>query len=248
MNAVKHGLFARTDADFLIYGEDQDEYHDLLKGLWDYHEPLGRAEELEVQILATCYWKLRRGNEYENAQRRIAVSGIREQLADGAAFCDQKAKNDRHLILGLERLRDEILAAKKVPVDFRERAAAIGPELGPMGRYLEIMAREQMVGQVPPSRLGDFLRSDETSVEVAVEMITQAIGVIEDLADIRQTNMIELAYHQHSVPTSEVLDRLVRYEAATERRLAAAMSRLEQLQRRRRGQTVLPPVRPRFAV
>jgi hypothetical protein len=44
------------------------------------------------------------------------------------------------------------------------------------------------------------------------------------------------------LPSSEVLDRILRYETALERQLYRAMNQLERLQRRRMGEVVPPPI------
>ena len=53
----------------------------------------------------------------------------------------------------------------------------------------------------------------------------------------------KLASDVEAIPRPEVLDRLLRAEAATERSLNRAIDRLERLQRRRKGETVPPPLR-----
>jgi hypothetical protein len=44
------------------------------------------------------------------------------------------------------------------------------------------------------------------------------------------------------LPSAEVLDKIMRYETKLERQLHRAMSQLERLQRRRRGEAVPPPL------
>jgi CRISPR/Cas system-associated endonuclease Cas1 len=44
------------------------------------------------------------------------------------------------------------------------------------------------------------------------------------------------------LPSEEVLDKILRYEAALERQLYRAMIQLERLQRRRLGESVPPPL------
>jgi len=57
-NAIRHGLFVRPITDFEALLENPQEYEDLLNGLWEQHQPLGRAEEVEVERIALCYWRL----------------------------------------------------------------------------------------------------------------------------------------------------------------------------------------------
>jgi len=52
---------------------------------------------------------------------------------------------------------------------------------------------------------------------------------------------LKLACEQQAIPHRQVVDNLIRYEAAAERSLSKALDRLEILQRRRRGEA--PPRR-----
>ena len=58
-NALKHGLFARH-SDFFLQGEDSSEYEKLLRDLRDQSQPIGRAEELEVERITLCWGRLKR--------------------------------------------------------------------------------------------------------------------------------------------------------------------------------------------
>jgi hypothetical protein len=48
----------------------------------------------------------------------------------------------------------------------------------------------------------------------------------------------EPRYSQHLVPDSDVMDRLLRYQSAVDRRLDRSVAELEPLQRRRLGSVV----------
>lgn len=77
-NALTHGLFAMDlYISTISEWEDPDEYRNLLKRLTRNYQPVGTAEELEVQRIALCWWKLSRAWRYENAA--IAGDLIRQQ-------------------------------------------------------------------------------------------------------------------------------------------------------------------------
>lgn len=59
-NAVKHGLFSRQVMDFVSHGEDPTEYEETLNGLRAKYQPLGTAEELEVERIGLCWWRFKR--------------------------------------------------------------------------------------------------------------------------------------------------------------------------------------------
>jgi hypothetical protein len=53
--------------------------------------------------------------------------------------------------------------------------------------------------------------------------------------------LVKVACEQQAIPRDHVVDKIIRYEAATERSLGRALERLETLQQRRRGEA--PPPR-----
>jgi hypothetical protein len=59
----------------------------------------------------------------------------------------------------------------------------------------------------------------------------------------RWTNELETAVGQHAIANTEVVDKILRYEAMAERSLSRALDRLERLQRRRMGEAFPPPLR-----
>ena len=46
----------------------------------------------------------------------------------------------------------------------------------------------------------------------------------------------------HIIPNGDALDKILRYDTTIDRSLDRALNRLERLQRRRKGEPVLPPV------
>jgi hypothetical protein len=57
------------------------------------------------------------------------------------------------------------------------------------------------------------------------------------------SSKLELESFRRNVPDTPQLDRLLRYEASLERAIDRALSQLERLQRMRKGQPVLPPIK-----
>jgi hypothetical protein len=51
-NAIKHGLFSGQMMDFVSHGEDPTEHEEILNGLRTKYQPMGTAEELEVEHIA----------------------------------------------------------------------------------------------------------------------------------------------------------------------------------------------------
>jgi hypothetical protein len=92
-NALKQGLFIRQITDFEALGEDPQEYEDLQNGLWRHYQPVGRAEEIEVERVALCYWRLKRAWRYENAVNLAARRDfVRAELAYQEPYCKEQDK------------------------------------------------------------------------------------------------------------------------------------------------------------
>ena len=70
-NAIKHGFLAREVVITAGDGkESSEEFHDLVKQLWEYHQPIGVVEESLVQTIATCWWRKARVIRAENGEIR----------------------------------------------------------------------------------------------------------------------------------------------------------------------------------
>ena len=77
-NAQKHGLLSKAaiieDGDAK---EDPRELEDILEALWADRAPEGAMEELLVDRIANCYWRLRRVQRAEVGEiRRVADSAV----------------------------------------------------------------------------------------------------------------------------------------------------------------------------
>lgn len=245
-NALKHGLFARHSLDFFLQGEDSSEYEELLRDLGDQYQPIGRAEELEVERITLCWWRLKRAWRYENAENRVAMRDIgRKELAYQDEYLKDLDKKDQDLILHLQNLYDEIEAADAVPPDFKQKLIATRPEFEPVWSLCEAAAQRR--AEDPGlSKLAEELSPEERKTVLASVTVTLAINFIENLRQCRNANVSETVHARHVLPKDGTLDKILRYEAAIERNLGRALDRLERLQRRRKGEPVLPPVSMRL--
>jgi hypothetical protein len=92
-NAIKHGLFSGQMMDFVSHGEDPTEYEEILAGLCAKYQPIGTAEELEVERISLCWWRLKRAWRYENATNRVALRNLgRRELIEQAEWCEERDK------------------------------------------------------------------------------------------------------------------------------------------------------------
>ena len=107
-NAITHGLFGSPTTGFEALGENPQEYEDLLNRVRDEHQPVGRAEEEEVERIARCYWRLKRAWRFENAVNLGARDLGREKLARQMTDCEERDKEEEAVILQLQSAKKEI--------------------------------------------------------------------------------------------------------------------------------------------
>lgn len=241
-NAIKHGLFARQFMDFFVHGEDPTEYEEVLNGFRARYDPIGVAEELEVERLAQCWWRLKRVWRYENAMNRVALrdSG-RKELADQAKWCEERGKEDDAVILELESAVKEIEETGAFPQELRQRIFALNPGSESIWIVIESVIQERIA--VPRiSKMLEQLNSEERSSVLAPHIATAAIGYLKQLARWRFSSVLEIAVAQHVIPNSNALDKILRYEPAIERQLGRSFDRLERLQRGRNAEMIPPPL------
>jgi hypothetical protein len=246
VNALEHGLFARQFFDFVAVDEDPQEYEELLNGLWEQYQPLGKAEELEVERVALCWWKFKRAWRYENAVNRAAVRDVaQKELAEQEEWCKEQDKEDEAFLLELKSAKKEIEETGGISQDTKQRLFAMRPRFESIWSGIERMTQEKLK-EPAVSKVFQKLSPQEHASVLARHTVTTAIDLHEPLAGWRYASAMEISHGSHLVPNREALDKILRYEAAIDRSLSRAVDRLEHLQRCRRGEAVLPPVRVRL--
>jgi hypothetical protein len=240
-NAIRHGLFVRHITDFEALQENPQEYEDLLHGFWDQHQPVGRAEEVEVERIALCYWRLKRAWRHENAINLVARRDLgRRELEEQEEYCKERDKEEEAVILQLQSAKKEIEDTGEISQELRQRIFAIMPKLEEVWLALDKAAQDQ-IKELGVSKRFPKLSPQMRSRVLAKFAVTKLIASLEQLSNRRWTNIMETAIGQHAIPNREALDRLLRYETTIDRSLTRALDRLERLQRRRRGILALSP-------
>jgi hypothetical protein len=87
------------------------------------------------------------------------------------------------------------------------------------------------------------LSSEQQASGIAMLVVKNAIDYFENVRRRRWINVMETTIGQCAMPERELTDKILRYETTIEKSLGRALDRLERLQRRRRGELVLPPLR-----
>ncbi|MBN1816542.1 MAG: hypothetical protein JW828_04230 [Sedimentisphaerales bacterium] len=253
-NSLKHGLLAKEVVITEGEGaEDPQAFTALLEDLLEQFQPIGSLEEILVEKIAVCYWRLRRAQRYE-------VGVLRQRLDMGSDdYYDQEGNptNDQiheQILLLLEYCKD---AGR----DFTKLS-----ELHAKGTSLEEIFNDKVVwerlyrcclnpssdGPVPsPQHMIDILRMD-----VSDDEIWKTLGIVCKLY-LRDTSLkikklirdkarnrfrLSALKKQYALPPRQEMDNLLRYETSIERQLYKAINQLERLQRQRAGDYVPAPV------
>lgn len=251
LNSVKHGILASnllvTEG---LCKEDQDKFWKLLASLCDEWHPLGLMEELYVQQVGCCFWRLGRVLRAEAGAVQHNGQSVEEKIAFEAAL---RARDDEGGLTSnvdvLEYLLQLLTTAK---IQLEESGFIYGDSL----KHLEKQFGAELITEITPlnNRLWNSRGQND---EAAVKIREESVRVIGTLLD-KVREPISLKYmmlgRRHylkkrigalvgSIPTGEELDRILGYEKTIHRELDAAITNLERSQRRRRGDFVPPPVK-----
>ncbi|HXP86710.1 MAG TPA: hypothetical protein VN841_18410 [Bryobacteraceae bacterium] len=119
LNAYKHGLTSQT---LILDPEDKPAYDAHCQSYADLYQPVGRPEQLLVQMIADDYWRALRGRALETAQ----VSRIFDHNAT-LALHPREEKTLANLALYLQRIERSIRNNTKALQEMQlARAAAAG--------------------------------------------------------------------------------------------------------------------------
>jgi tetrahydromethanopterin S-methyltransferase subunit B len=245
-NATKHGLFTHNWMEFVLLGEDPCEYEKLLADLCEQYQPVGRAEKLEVERIAVCWWKLKRVERYESAVTRVAIRDLaRKELARQEPYLAEKSREEDAHMLQLENAKKQVEETGVISEELKKEIFAKVKGLEPMWSSFERTA-EELLTAGPFGSLSETFPVEERSYLLAILTLTRAQAFIKEIHQFRTKNVNETALAEHVIPQRENLDRILRYETSIERNLSRSTDRLERLQRRRKGEPVPPPVRVRL--
>ena len=258
MNALKHGLFARELLrDILVQREDPEEFIKMHTDLREVWQPCGRAEELEVEHIAVCWWKRLRLWRYENADMRVNLDhvAIRGHVPGPPVPLIPK---DRALMLLLESAQEQIESSGEMPPEFKEKILASSPWLRELWPKLEEIAQrivrendEKIANRLAQeigirSTLAKKLLESRPGVRAARARLAAVLPTKLAIREILRSSeeqfqyVMDGAYDQQAIPNDDSLNRILRYSGMIDRELNRAFDRLERLQRRRKGEPVPP--------
>ncbi len=235
-NATKHGILSSVA--LFDAREDNAAYQELLAELRVDLQPLGVLEELLVEDMTTCWWRLRRALCFEaQAMSRSAEREFLKLTGEGDATPEEAIQLFKEAVEEAEkraRDRDEDIPSSLQQIrlpskeEFRARLQRIRAK-----RYLDICAEEDVRAKVK-----------ELGLEQAFEDAIAARGQQGDAA--QWGNSIPLDTRL-GMPAEEDMNLILRYESNIYRRLAQHMNQLERLQRARKGEHVPAPLNVNFS-
>lgn len=270
-NAFKHGLFSKA---VVLRDESRAEYDALLNGLMENFQPQGKLEKVLVEYLATLLWRRRRLLQVETAEIEKAQQFVNWDLAlqnkvDELEYAQLKGSSDAKLghtdlllliqdaieIVNLHRLlfvaddsqdADRMLRTLKSIYGYQDGC----PE--PYGWRQMSLKLQKLLSSTGSAEQGKEDSNDPPDVkQFADKAICQEIMRLVKLRDdvakgetLRREHNVACA----RVPSQEVSDRLLRYEAHLSREFDRTLSELERLQRMRLGQPVPPKIEVHHSV
>ena len=112
-NAIKHGIFSRDMLQSWGLGkEDREGFEALLTLLLEDRKPVGVVEEVLIERIAVCLWRLKRASEYETGTMQLRYIGHQVKLKSSATSDSEiefLTMCFRHLLLPQDKEMDLLL-------------------------------------------------------------------------------------------------------------------------------------------
>jgi len=234
-NALRHGILAKRTV--IMEGparEDVAEFRGLLQRLRDDLDPEGALEELLVERIASCTWRLGRVMRAESASIREALEEAPFAAEERERECDlelRDAEPEERLrtVAGIESM---LTVVREAGERLRRHGALDADELARV---------EEVVGYALPGTGVQDERGRAGVLEALAHLEAGLEGLRARAAE-RAALQRERAPGLLAIPTEATATRLLKYETAIERQLYKAVHELERLQARRRGEAVAPRV------
>ncbi len=266
-NALKHGLLSEEVVIRAGDGQENiDDFRALLGQLRVDLQPEGILEEILVEKIAICYWRLRRVLRCEIGEiRKESDTATWQEFmrrADhvnrdkGFLMVDSARQDLKKSSLGIQYLigiLDDIKTGVERDGHLSEKARKqllenFGNQDGGITEtcfFLHLlMTEDQEASEQEPGEIDDR-PSPAKGKKMLLKVINDEKKILQQLKEVIEENEnLELEAHIASLalPRREVVEKILRYETTIERQLYRAINQLERLQRQRKGEPVPPPV------
>ena len=266
-NALKHGLLSKEVIIQAGDGKESNaEFSRFLAQLQVDLQPCGILEEVLVEKIAVCYWRLRRvlrcevgeiRNHLDSAWLRQMFRRLDEvrhekqylALDESRQKLEKSTLGIHHLIGVLADVRGLVEEVGYIPEEaLKDLLTNFGGEEKGMARWCFVFTKMATEGpekaKEDPEHYGDT-PPPEACKGMILKLIDNEKEKLEGLKEfVHEKEELETEAKMCSLalPAKEAMDKILRYETTIERQLYRAMNQLERLQRQRKGETLPPPI------
>ncbi len=255
MNAIKHGILSR---EVVVRGlhvkESPQELADLRDRFWEHLAPVGPLEEMLVDEIVTLQWRRRRAVIAETGEITRSVNdGYHKPLRQAESqtiaalmMCGLNLESNPVGVCALKKIWKQVRAS--VLQDGELTAATLEQAARPFPNkpnpYLEPLIQFRKALQDNPDHLPPAVLKAEHRKQVLAHLDAELVCCERALSEMVPQMQAEeqAAMAAGHLPSSDVVDKILRYETALERQLYRAMNQLERLQRRRQGEHIPAPL------
>jgi hypothetical protein len=250
MNALKHGLLSK---EVLVRGkharENEREFDALQARFREHLNPIGPLEEMLVDRIVTAHWRSRRALKAESGE--IALNVDEGQWHRSQSDADLQWNIWENPVSKLEKsaIGNAVLMNWLYEVHSRVNQEGELTEAAIQGLLKEFGGKPNRMTK-DLERLRSHLQQNPEGLKPSVlrEQALTAIGQRLETLELCKANCEkrekmeeEARQAAATLPSPEVLEKILRYETKLDRQMYRAMILLERLQRRRLGEAVPPP-------
>ena len=263
-NAVKHGIFSEI---VLKERESTARYQFLLNSLVENFQPEGALEALLVEKLAMLLWRHKRLVQAECAEIPKVTEFMEEDEKREGGWAIRAGETWAEFgggMLGAQTNPSFLDRGLDLLAELRDGLEARGFDLEADGKKLRKLYGSPRLGELPKGLFRDYalladmagagpggeerkprFNPEDMKRRVLARIDEEMERVLELKKRAEKTEARRRGYTLKTslVPSAEVLDRLLRYEASLDRAFDRTLSQLERLQRMRLGQAVPPPMK-----
>jgi hypothetical protein len=254
MNALKNSLLLRdTTVQGMYIKENDRELAALRRDLYQDLQPVGRLEEVLVDLIVTTLWRSHRVLKAETGEIALSV--------DNGVWQRRPERNNEDVILdedpekALSQSGFGNYIMRKQLRDIREYVENHGELTDAALQEVCVHGKPYSVTYFLYDVRNTFLLSNPAGLDTEDFRARQKEHILAAI-DLKMVNlesyMIEWAEHEEKqqkahqaaavLPPPDVLDKIIDYDAKLKRQLYRALNQLERLQRMRRGELIPPPL------
>jgi hypothetical protein len=241
----------------MVIHESGHQFKALREQFWEHLAPVGPLEEMLVDQIVTTHWRRRRALTAETGEIALSVDNGHWRRSkwrpasnwvtyadwrDMVSAMKESAVGIDVLITFLEKVRDDVQR------DGELTEAALQRLRGRFGNKSNSMVDEltkfrAMLTDNPDGLSAEALKAEHR--EAVLDYIERELSWCRFYMQKRKEREGKEEEAQQAadvLPSSDVLDKILRYETALDRQLYRAIHELERVQRRRNGEVVPPPL------